>query len=293
MRERFVSFSADLYLTHEKNRLLLLKATEKSTFFFSSTWTKVSVSVFLMDQCTDLATDATTTSNPLQSGCGNPTPTSKKSNSAISENAGARVRSKQYFDFSIKTEWDGTPYTKERPVQILIDGAGEFVRLQVEAPFYNDTAPPNGQSGQPYPKLYDYQVVEAFFLNHEDQYLEVELSPHGEHLVLLLNGRRNSVVQQLPLQYYVKKYENTWTGVAYIPLEYFPYHVTKFNAFAIHGEGSNRKYLSLFPTPEGKFKQPDFHRLEYFRKLDLNLLPPFYQKDMAPSDLWLLFPPRK
>ena len=36
-------------------------------------------------------------------------------------------------------------------------------------------------------------MVEAFFLNHKDQYLEVEFGPHGQHIVLLLDGRRNAV----------------------------------------------------------------------------------------------------
>ena len=41
-------------------------------------------------------------------------------------------------------------------------------------------------------KLY-YEVVEAFFLNSEDRYLEVEFGPHGQHIALLLDGRRNAV----------------------------------------------------------------------------------------------------
>ena len=41
-------------------------------------------------------------------------------------------------------------------------------------------------------KLY-YKVVEAFFLNSEDRYLEVEFGPHGQHIALLLDGRRNAV----------------------------------------------------------------------------------------------------
>lgn len=211
----------------------------------------------------------------------------------ISEHAGALLLPDPNFEFTIKTEWNGVPYTKESPVKIRIDGVGEFVRLQVDAPLYNNTAPPKGQRGYPYPGLYNYEVVEAFFLNNDDQYLEVELSPHGEHLVLLLNGRKNNVVQQLPLQYYAKTYGKTWTGVAYLPLEYFPYKVTKFNAFAIHGEGKNRKYLALYPAPKGKFQDPDFHRLEYFKPIDMHRLPPFFPKEIKPSDLWLLFPPRK
>jgi hypothetical protein len=33
--------------------------------------------------------------------------------------------------------------------------------------------------------------------------------------------------------------------------------VTKFNAYAIHGEGDERQYESLFPVPNGQFPNPD------------------------------------
>ena len=74
----------------------------------------------------------------------------------------------------------------------LTPGQAE-VKISVSAPFYGDPAPPGGQTGQAYFGLWDYEVVEAFFLNTEDQYLEVEFGPHGQHIVLLLDGRRNAV----------------------------------------------------------------------------------------------------
>ena len=38
-----------------------------------------------------------------------------------------------------------------------------------------------------------FKVVEAFFLNDKEQYLELEFGPHGQHLMLLLNGNRNAI----------------------------------------------------------------------------------------------------
>ncbi len=52
-----------------------------------------------------------------------------------------------------------------------------------------------------------------------------------------------------------------------LPLDFFPPHVDKFNAYAIRGTGEARKYLSLFP---GTGTQPDFHRLEDFGDLPKN-----------------------
>ena len=75
----------------------------------------------------------------------------------------------------------------------LRPGAGAEVLVSVRAPYWADPAPPGGLPGQAYFGLWEYEVVEAFFLNSKDQYLEVEFGPHGQHIVLLLNGRRNAV----------------------------------------------------------------------------------------------------
>lgn len=55
----------------------------------------------------------------------------------------------------------------------------------------------------------------------------------------------------------VNKDVNTWKGVAQIPLAYIPKGVDKMNAYAIHGSGDNRVYESLYPVPNGKYKDPD------------------------------------
>jgi hypothetical protein len=63
--------------------------------------------------------------------------------------------------------------------------------------------------------------------------------------------------------------KNTWQGTAWIPIDYFPPSVTKFNAYAIHGVDQERRYEALFPVP-GPY--PDFHRLEHFQPIDFTRL---------------------
>lgn len=46
-----------------------------------------------------------------------------------------------------------------------------------------------------------FAVVEMFFLNDNDEYLEVELGPWGQHLLLLLKGARNAIKHSMPLDY--------------------------------------------------------------------------------------------
>ena len=44
-----------------------------------------------------------------------------------------------------------------------------------------------------------------FFLNKNDEYLEVELGPWGQHLLLLLQGERNAIKHSLPLDFIAER----------------------------------------------------------------------------------------
>ncbi|XP_052790081.1 UPF0462 protein C4orf33 homolog [Mya arenaria] len=178
--------------------------------------------------------------------------------------------------YSIQTTWDGQPITHD-PISITVgpfDPTGHLV-LTASGPYFNDPGrPPNSTVGETYSGLWDYEVAEAFFLNDQNQYLEVELSPNGMHLLLLLKGQRDMFKDQLPINYHASITGNTWRGVAHIPLEYFPPKVSKFNAYAIHGSGNGRTYESLYPVPTGKYTDPDFHKLNYFQPIDFQQIVP-------------------
>ncbi|XP_047491907.1 uncharacterized protein LOC125041149 isoform X2 [Penaeus chinensis] len=190
------------------------------------------------------------------------------------------------FRYHVKTEWNSVPVTHD-PVEIKLQGFEAGVEMNVTAPFFNDPKP-DGPSGQPFYGLWDYEVVEMFFLNDNDEYLEVELGPWGQHLLLLLKGARNAIKHSMPLDYIAQVPTTTdgkWTGSALIPPEYFPPNVTRINAYAIHGTGKDRVYESLFPAPENDpdYPQPDFHRLELFKPIDFQFQMP---NNSEYSQLW-------
>ncbi|XP_033743396.1 UPF0462 protein C4orf33 homolog [Pecten maximus] len=197
----------------------------------------------------------------------------------------------EVMEFSITTTWDSQP-VDHPPVKITLSRhvGGNDVNIHVDAPFFNDPPNPGGPAGQPFPKLYNYEVVEAFFLNDQDDYLEVELSPHGQHLLLMLRGERNAVKQQLPISYTASIHGNKWEGNAIVPGRYFPRDVTKFNAYAIHGTDPNRVYESLYPVPAGKYQAADFHKLGYFRSIDFQSILPDNHGDNYHSDEWSSIP---
>ncbi|XP_062991287.1 UPF0462 protein C4orf33 homolog [Elgaria multicarinata webbii] len=192
------------------------------------------------------------------------------------------------MEFKIEHTWNSFPVTHD-PVVIRLIPENGGILMEVSAPFFKDPPAPLGEPGKPFNGLWDYEVVEAFFLNDEtQQYLEVELCPHGQHLVLLLSGRRKVCKQELPLMFEVSRTSAKWNGRAHLPWSYFPPATDKFNAFAIHGSGVDRTYEALYPILQHeiqKEQKPDFHRLEYFKSLNLKPLTGEDWKQPI-SDLW-------
>ncbi|CAG2100273.1 unnamed protein product [Medioppia subpectinata] len=125
--------------------------------------------------------------------------------------------------------------------------------------------------GQPsYLVLYDYEVVEVFLLGSDDRYLELEFAPKGQYLVLQLHGSGNVTKYPLDLDSFKAKiHGDKWSGSCVVPRDYLPPDLTKFNAYGIHGTDPDRHYLALFPTPYGKYTDPNFHRLDYFQAFEL------------------------
>ncbi|XP_015905439.2 UPF0462 protein C4orf33-like [Parasteatoda tepidariorum] len=186
------------------------------------------------------------------------------------------------MEFSILTTWDDKPIDHEATI-IKLHSEDDVVIMEIKAPFYDDPPPNPRGTDKSFNKLWDYEVVEAFFLGKAEKYLEVEFSPHGFYFILLLAGRKNAIKVGLPIVYTANIEGNSWTGIARIPKSYFPPNVKLFNAYAIHGTGKNRTYEALNPVPTGQFQTPDFHRLEYFRYIQFETILDFGDRL---SDVW-------
>ncbi|XP_019349908.1 UPF0462 protein C4orf33 isoform X1 [Alligator mississippiensis] len=199
------------------------------------------------------------------------------------------VTSFQKMEFKIEHTWDSLPVSHE-PVHIRLKLSDGGLLMEISASFFNDPPAPLGEPGKPFNGLWNYEVVEAFFLcERTKQYLEVELCPHGQHLVLLLSGRRRVWKQELALTFEVCRTETKWEGRAHLPWSYFPPSTDKFNAFAIHGSEDKRTYEALYPVPQHEIQEgqkPDFHHLELFKQFSLKAL---MGEDwrQPESDLWM------
>jgi hypothetical protein len=190
------------------------------------------------------------------------------------------------FNFTIKTLWNSTLIINDRLVQLALSSTDDkdTLLIEIDAPFFNDPAPSSSPPG-PFPELWNYEVVELFFLaSSTNHYIELEFSPHGHYLVLLLIDRRKVLKELLPLPKYQVDHPSPdrWIGQVFVPRAHFPAYVDRFNAYAIHGQKENRTYEALYPAPPQSDK-PDFHRLELFQPLNFELLLNVSGKD---GDSW-------
>uniref|UniRef100_A0A1I7UDF4 AUDH_Cupin domain-containing protein n=2 Tax=Caenorhabditis tropicalis TaxID=1561998 RepID=A0A1I7UDF4_9PELO len=201
--------------------------------------------------------------------------------------------------YTIDHTWDGLPLAHEA---IKIDMKWHFerlvgrphkrvVKISFDAPFFDDPEPmdPPGIT----PQLWDFEVLEFFFANDRGQYLEVEIGPHGHWLCLLFDGVRHPINngEELELEVRNKWVGNRWVGEVEIPLAYFPAKVSKFNAYHIHGNDTERVYAALNPVTDGTYSEPDFHRLDFFQRINMRrIVPEGYGDrpfaDFKYGDLW-------
>lgn len=168
-------------------------------------------------------------------------------------------------ELKIAHDFRGRPLPEAESALVRLRREGSELCIDVAAPFFADPAPsaPVGATD----KLWEHEVWEIFIADAAEHYLEVELSPHGHHLVLELNGVRRVVRTQLPITYEARIEParpgqlGRFFGKARVPWDYLPRPALRVNAYAIHGPPAQRCYHA-HGAHGGDVA--DFHRLSSF-----------------------------
>ena len=158
----------------------------------------------------------------------------------------------------IRHSWDKQVAGADETVEMAMELGDIALTVHIDAPFHNDPPPHIAD-------LWNHEVVELMLLGADDTYLEVELSPSGQYLVLFLHGPRNTVHRGVTLAFRAGADDDRWRGVAHIPIGWVPFATHRLNAFAMRGTTPHRRHLAW--KPAGGLS-PDFHRLDAFGSFD-------------------------
>jgi hypothetical protein len=164
----------------------------------------------------------------------------------------------------ISLSWDGRPLAPQAVARVALEMTRVGLLIKVVAPFYGDH-PPQGVAG-PTDRLWNHEVVELFVKGPGPAYTEIELGPHGHHLVLRLNDVRQLRDSLHPIDFVATRRGPRWHGRALVPTALLPPLPWTGNAYAIAGVGAGRRYMAWAPVPG---LSPDFHQPEWFQPIIL------------------------
>lgn len=185
----------------------------------------------------------------------------------------------------LRGPWDPELWFGTAPLDSVLAASGDDdleigepgLYLRLESPFHDDPPPP-GPVG-PTPELWHHEVVELFLAGEARPtkdgaspgpapvpYCELEMCPWGHYLFLRFEGVRDVVQEALPLPYRARRGHEIWWGEAFIPQRWLPPPPHRINAFAINGQGDQRRYHAVTPVPG---PDPDFHQPQLFPSIEL------------------------
>ena len=155
--------------------------------------------------------------------------------------------------------WNGIPATKSTHAQIETKLDEDFLRIDFEAPWLKNPLPPDAPGSLM--GLWEFEVIEIFFVGEAERYTEIEFGPGGHYLGLNFSKIREPWSEPLALEYQSGLKHNRWHGSACIERALLPTKLLSWNAYRIFNQGNKRVYMSAFPL---KGVKPDFHRLDCF-----------------------------
>lgn len=168
--------------------------------------------------------------------------------------------------FTVNRMWDGSPCGDERlHAEVWITKTGTGLNIRVHAPILDDQRVPNAPVDSRFDGLWEYDVVELFFVGADGTYTEVEIGAGGHYLVLAfdqIRHRSNDFAGRDFEHRHGGATPGTWQTQMTIPWDVLPASISRMNAFVIAGGA----HLALSPVPG---TEPDFHQPAAFPEAQL------------------------
>ncbi len=157
---------------------------------------------------------------------------------------------------TVERQWDGSPCPDALVrAEVSLAQTREGVRVHVRAPALADARIPAMPTGTRVANLWEYDVVEVFFVGPGHQYLELELGAGGHWLLLSFDEirHRSNEHEHLALKVDWKQEAGIWMSETVIPLNLIPKPFRALNAFVI----ARGFFLAMSPVSGA---EPDFHQ---------------------------------
>lgn len=153
--------------------------------------------------------------------------------------------------------WDGSVCPDDRLwAHVGITQIRDGIQISVEAPMIHEQRVPDAPIGSRVEGLWEYDVVEVFFVGPGHQYLEIELGAGGHFLALAFDSirhRSHGYESFEPVVRFEKTGERLWRSQIVIPWKMIPENLRALNAFAI----MTGQFLAHSPVPG---TEPDYHQ---------------------------------
>jgi hypothetical protein len=163
----------------------------------------------------------------------------------------------------IASTWNGIDLHESQIAEAELLSHSGAMTIRIDAPFANDPAPPipSGRCDG----LWNFEVVEFFFVARDHHYLEIEVGPFGHYLVIEHSAIRQRQADQIRLHVSnTSRHAQRWRTEVSLSHPLFMQPLVALNAFRISGPEHARSYFAAFPCGGDA---PDFHRIDDYPRL--------------------------
>lgn len=168
--------------------------------------------------------------------------------------------------FTIDRLWNGQPCDDTRlHSEVWVTKKQSGLAIRVHAPQLENQRVPDAPNDSRVDGLWEYDVVELFFVGDDGTYTEIEIGAGGNYLVLQFDGirhRSNDFAGREFDHRHSAATPGTWQTAMTIPWDALPKNITKMNAFVI----ANGQHLAMSPVPGA---EPDFHQPDTYPTVSL------------------------